>query len=151
MWLRSHFECWYLRVWIQRVSVSKSFFLATWPKILEVPKSRYWWKCCWIGLKTKTSRGCSACEVWDSKSENIKRIAILAPSLLPLPHESSHGIPQLVSVVKFLSNRQARWISFFNLQLLFHNLIYPNQTMSILTRKKKSQTALWWWKCRILP
>lgn len=74
------------------------------------------------------------------QSDNIKRLAILARSLLPLPHKSSHGISQLVSIVRFLSNRHARWNSFFNLQLLLHNLIYPNQTMSILARKNKSQT-----------
>lgn len=71
MWLRSHFECWLLRVWI-----------------------------------------------WAPESFREQ--------------ESNHGISQLVSVVRFLSNRQARWISFFTLQLLFHNLIYPYRIMSIL-------------------
>jgi hypothetical protein len=49
-------------------------FVAGWSKFHEVQKSLYSRKCCLNGLNIATSRGCSACDVWNgsvSKSSPV--------------------------------------------------------------------------------
>lgn len=70
------------------------------------------------------------------QSDDIKRLAILAPSLLPLPQESNHGIAQLVLYCK-ISIQQTGSMDFLLQPPAPTPQSYLPQSNSVNSSKKK--------------
>lgn len=70
------------------------------------------------------------------QSDDIKRLAILAPLLLPLPHKSSHGMSQLVSIVRFYPTDKLDGIPFSTSNSYSTILFIPTKLCQLQQEKR---------------